>query len=199
MKTWWGVAFGVVGGLLGAGILYLASSPPRGQAITLSPPPSPAPILVHISGAVAHPGVYALPSDSRVLDGLEAAGGLLAQADAQILNLAAPLEDGERVFVPAVAPTQPPPQLNSAFPAGQTGAGQPPTPASNLASNLININTASQEELERLPGIGPVTAQKIITYRQQNGSFTAIEAIQDVPGIGPKTFERIKGFISVGY
>ena len=100
MKEFWRVAFAVVCGLLGAGILWVASSPPRGEAITLSPPPSPEPILVHVAGAVAQPGLYRLPAESRVQDAVQAAGGTLPEAHTETLNLAAFIQDGARLHVP---------------------------------------------------------------------------------------------------
>ena len=105
MKSWrWAMGFGVLGGLLSAGIILLVSSQPRGSAVQLQPAPTAAPIVVHISGSVLNPGVYALPRSSRVQDAIQAAGGLLPEADEQILNLAAPLKDGERVKSTQPAP-----------------------------------------------------------------------------------------------
>jgi competence protein ComEA len=138
--------------------------------------------------------VYSLPVGCRVQDAIATAGGLLAQADTQALNLAAAVQDGERIFVPASAPTRSPPLAPAAGAAQELPDWQFPTPT----SGLTNINTASQAELEDLPNIGPVTAQKIIAYRDSHGPFTGIEAIQEVPGIGPKTFEAIKDLITVG-
>jgi competence protein ComEA len=196
MKTWWSVAFGVACGLLAAGLLLLTSSPPRGEAIQLSPPPPAPPLAVHVTGAVSRPGVYIFPQGCRVQEALEAAGGLSPEADAQLLNLAAPLHDGERLWVPV---------KSQHAASGQPETGNPPgyfTTESGYTdkdpSGRINLNTATQAELESLPNIGPVTAQKIIAYRQANGYFSQIEDIQLVSGIGPVTFEKIKELISVG-
>jgi len=191
---WWKVAFGAVCGLLGAGIILLVSSPPRGQGIALSPPPSPAPIAVHVIGAVANPGVYGLEAGSRVRDAIEAAGGLLPEADAQALNLAAFAQDGERLEIPAIPPPTPTRGLAPAAPVQGTN---PAAPASG-DGYLVNINTASQEELESLPYIGPALAQRIIEYREANGPFESIEEIIEVYGIGQKTFENIQDLITVG-
>ncbi len=188
MKDFWKVAFGVLCGLLAAAIVLVASSPPRGGAITLLPPPTPEPIQVHVVGAVFQPGVYSLPAKSRVQDAIQASGGLLPEANSQTINLAAFIQDGERVFVP-FQPTSTPQDLPNRTPA--TG---PLTPD---GSQLININTASQSELESLPQIGPVTAGKIIEYREAHGPFSTIEEIQNVSGIGPKTFDKIKDLITV--
>jgi competence protein ComEA len=194
-KSWWAAAFGIVGGLLGAGLLFLVSRPPRGEAITLLPPPTPRPLVVHVAGAVLRPGVYALPPSSRVQDAIQAAGGLASDADGRGLNLAAFLEDGERIFIPSsvAAPTASP---GSASDSGGQPAASPGR--ADTVQLLININTATLAELESLPEIGPVTAQAIITYRSEHGPFRTIEAIDAVPGIGPATFDAIKDLITVG-
>ncbi len=188
MKTWWLLAVGIIGGLLGSGLIYLTSSQPRGEGITLLPPPTSAPIVVHIVGAVLEPGVYSLPIKSRQQDAIEAAGGFLPNANPQALNLAAPLQDGDRIVVPTIPSDTPTPATNS------SKSTIVELPSSNT---LININTASQADLENLPGIGPVKAQTIIAYRESNGFFGLIEDIQKVPGIGPKTFENLKSLIAV--
>ena len=194
----WLVVFGLLCGLLGAGLLILAAGQPRGSPVQLSPPPTPAPLLVHISGGILRPGVYELPLDSRVQDAVQAFGGLLTSADASMLNLAARLKDGERLSIPTLAPTQPPrsAQVDS------EGVRFVPLPTSlpqSAEPGKININTASLDELDRLPGIGPVTAQKILDYRQAKGPFQTIEAIMDVSGIGPATNEDLKDLITLGY
>ena len=196
MKTWWGIAFGVLCGLLGAGVLILAARQPRGKPAQLHPPPTPPPLIVHVTGAVAQPGVYTLSHESRVQDAVQAAGGLLSGADAQSLNLAAFMEDGERIWIPyhlqVGGPSQPPRAASD--PAEDPGG---PLPV-ETATLLVDINRASQVELESLPGIGPVTAQKIIADRQENGPFSNIEDIERVSGIGPAKFEQIKALITVG-
>lgn len=186
-RTAWNISFGILIGLLTAAILWMLSSPPRGKAITLSAPPSPKPLMVHISGAVLQPGVYALPAGSRIQDGIQAAGGLGPEADTSLLNLAALVQDGERVYVPSQTFTTPAPPITRSYTPQET----------TTAGGLININTASLGELESLPGIGPTLAQRIIEYRVTHGPFTTIEAIQDVAGIGPARYEQIKNLISV--
>jgi competence protein ComEA len=188
MKDLWKAVFYVLCGLLGAAIILVASSPPRGGAITLLPPPTPEPIQVHVTGAVVQPGLYSLPAKSRVQDAILAAGGLLPAAYSQTINLAAFVEDGARVLVP-YQPTATPQAI-----VGRAPVTELLTPES---SQLININTASQSELESLPQIGPVTAVKIIEYRETHGPFSTIDEIQNVSGIGPKTFEKIKDLITV--
>jgi competence protein ComEA len=199
MSKWWGVAFGIVGGLLGAGLIFLMTSRPRGEAIQLQPPPTAPPLVVHVSGSVAHPGVYTLPQGCRAYEAIQAAGGLLPAAEAAALNLAALVQDGERIWVPAKAQERAAEKLAPPPESGQTPAAQTEEepPASPTATFPININLASQAELESLPGIGPVIAQKIIAYREGTGPFTGIEEIQNVSGIGPKTFEKIADLITV--
>jgi len=192
MKTWWAVAFGIAGGLLASGLILLASSPPRGEPIQLLPPPTQAPLMIHVAGAVQHPGVYSLPLSSRVQDALNAAGGTIPEADLQTINLAAFLNDGDRISIPTYKPTEDI-EKRSISPVIVT-----PGTSVSSSSEIVNINSASQEELEGLPGIGPVTAQKIIAYRQTQGPFASIEEIQNVSGIGPVTYGRIKDLITVG-
>jgi competence protein ComEA len=180
----WPVSLGVLIGLLAGGLILLVSSSPGGDAIRILPPPSPAPLVVQVSGAVARPGVYNLPQGSRVKDAIHAAGDMTANADPGALNLAALLEDGQRVEVPLEGA---PPQTS----------GEPPSRSVTIPGGLVNINTATQAELEGLPEIGPTLAQRIVEYRQAHGPFATIEAIQDVEGIGEGVFEKIKGLITV--
>jgi competence protein ComEA len=200
MGKWWGVAFGIVGGLLGAGLLVLVTRPPRGESIQLLPPPTPPALAVHIAGAVLHPGVFSLPEGCRVHEAVQAAGGLLPEADTGTLNLAAFVQDGERIWVPSKITIQEP-QPSDRPPLGDGERSAPsipllpePTPSPDKP---VNINTASQADLESLPGIGPVIAQRIIAFRQEHGPFTRIEDIQEVAGIGPATYEKVKDSITI--
>jgi competence protein ComEA len=183
MKARWAIPFGVLCGFLAAGLFTLATSPPRGEPIQLLPPPTPAPLQVYVTGAVLSPGLHSLPPGSRVQDALTSAGGVLAEANVTVLNLAAYVTDGERIYVPLAS-----------LPEGRAHSTDP---FLSDEGDLVNINTASQTELETLPGIGPITAQNIIAYRETNGGFASIEAILDVPGIGPKTFEEIQQYICI--
>lgn len=195
MKTWLGIVFGIVGGFLGAGILYLIATQPKGEGITLLPPPTPAPIVVHVTGAVVHPGLYTLKGEPRVDDALAAAGGLLSGANSTLLNLAAYVQDGEQIWVPwkseAGLPTENPSN-------GNRSPSPIASPSVSQLMGLININIATQVELETLPGIGPVLAQRIITYREENGPFRLIDDLQQVNGIGPTIFEKLKTYITIG-
>lgn len=179
---------GVLFGLLSAGLILLVSRPRDGRAILLRPPPTPEPLVVNIDGAVLAPGVYSLPAESRVQDAVEMAGGLTEQASPGAVNLAARLEDGGHIYIPAVS-LGPGSDVDTGTALGMAADG-------NLVP-LVNINQASQEALEALPGIGPVTAQAIISYREEH-LFARVEDIQKVPGIGPATFERIRIYLTVG-
>lgn len=199
-RDMWLVALGLVIGLLATGAILLAAGRPRGQPITLSTPLPPPAMRVHVAGAVANPGVYELAAEGRVAEAIQAAGGLLPEADAQSINLAAQLQDGDRLLVPT---TVPPPLIVTVQVPSRAGAQIAiPTQTSpgiiSPTTGLININTATQLELESLPGIGPVTAQKIIDYRVAHGPFKDIQAIMEIKGIGPATFEQIKDLITVG-
>jgi len=200
MKHWWGlawaIAFGMILGLLVAGVILLVSQPPRGVAVQLEPIPAPIPFVIQVSGAVAQPGLCELTPGSRVAQAIDCAGGLLPEADLHDLNLAARLEDGEHLRVPFIGERDNPgPTPLSSQPARPDARSEASTPSENA---LININAASQAELESLPGIGPVLAGKIIAYRQEHGPFKDIQGIVEVAGIGPATFEQIKNLITVG-
>ena len=191
MKTVLYIIIGILVGLLFAGGIYASTRTPRGESIELRPAPTPEPIRIHVAGAVVRPGVYDLDEDSRVDDAVEAAGGFLAEADKNVLNLAARLEDGERLDIPYVAGFVP--DEEQGFVVISEG-----TPSPLAGDGLVNINTASIEELDKLPGIGQTTATRIIDYRTANGPFASIEDIIKVPGIGPAAFEELKDLITVG-
>ena len=186
MKKWWAFAGAILFGFLIAGLLFLLAGQPRGQPIPLVPAPSPMPLTVYLSGAISQPGLYTLPASSRISDAVQAAGGLLPEADTASLNLAAPLRDGQHIRVPFL-PSKTSPQGD--------GNTQPDAESTILAP--ININSANQAELDSLPEIGPALANAIIQYRDEHGPFETIEDIQKVPGIGPATFEMIKNLITV--
>ena len=175
----------ITAGILIGGLIRMVSVPPRGEPVQLQPPPTPGPITVHVAGAVASPGVYELPRGARVIDAIETAGGLTADAGATEVNLAAVLEDGMQVVVPAETP--------ASEAAENGGSGPPANPG-----GLVNINTANRAQLESLPGIGPTIAGRILEYRAANGAFEKIGDIVHVSGIGPSTFDTIKDLITVG-
>jgi competence protein ComEA len=182
-KIWLVAAFIFLGVILGIGVIFLVTRPPRGEPVLLLPAPSQAPLTIYISGSVHQAGVYTLPYGSRVNDAIIAAGGFTEQANTAGINLAKILVDGEQVNVPQLSPT-------SSVGGEATSTG--------LTSGLIDINTATLEELDTLPDIGPKTAQSIIDYRNANGAFKDIEGLLDVDGIGQVTFDKVKPLITVG-
>lgn len=146
-------------------------------------------LVVHVAGAVLLPGVHELPAGSRVVDAIDAAGGLAAEADGARLNLAAALTDGERVYVLRVGEDAPPP-----IPASST-AGAPGSTGST--SGPIDLNTADEAALDNLPGVGPATAAAIVAHRTQIGRFTSVDQLLDVRGIGPAKLEAIRDLVRV--
>jgi|Deesub1362A_J573_1020465.scaffolds.fasta_scaffold03600_1 competence protein ComEA len=177
---------GLLIGLLAAGVVLLVQSKPLGEPIELLPPPTPPPIRVHICGAVARPGVVVLPPGAILAEAIEAAGGPLPGADLHAVNLANPLRDGDRICLTNPATRTASPQLDPLAPTQ--------TPADRL---LIDINQAPAEELETLPGIGPVLAANIIEFRRRNGPFQTVDQLLDVPGIGPQKLEAIRPFVTI--
>jgi competence protein ComEA len=189
----WLIGFGIVLSLLVAGIILLVSSQPRGEPIRLLPPPTTPPLVIQVSGAVAQPGVYHLVAGSRVLDAIQAAGGLLPDASAETINQAAPVQDGDLVWVPFKTPlNEQPPGTQAALP-----SRLPEAVPSAAVRFPVNINTATADDLEALPGIGTELARRIIEYRTTNGPFSDPEDIQSVDGIGGGKFEAIKDLITV--
>lgn len=175
-----------------------ASSPPAivgGAAQPVASPEAPHTILVHVVGAVKDPRVVELPADSRVGEALEAAGGATDEADLSRLNLARVVSDGEQVFVPRQGEDIP---AGLPAPSPQQGAIPGDSTGENPSDHgLLNINTATESELEELPGVGPAIASRIVEHRTTNGAFTSIEQLQDVKGIGPAIFEKLRERITV--
>lgn len=194
----WDWRSALVGALVTAfslGLIVLIWRRPTPPPVVVHAPPSPevptplataAPveILVFISGAVQSPGVYALEPGARVADALTAAGGLRDDANAVAVNQAEPLHDGDQVHVPTQA------EAFSEPPAGVSGA---PAVAEGVLGGPVNINTATQAELETLPGIGPARAEDIITHRP----YASVDDLTRVPGIGPATLEELRPLIAV--
>jgi competence protein ComEA len=177
----------------GAGLWYIrslprpvevraaATLPAAGASATSSP--DVLPILVDVAGWVRRPGVYEFHDGDRVIDAIEAAGGARRGAALDALNLAAPLADGTQILVPRRPP------LGTAGPAPSVG-GDPTSPK-------VNINSASAVELEALPGVGEVIAQRIVDYRTANGPFGSVDDLLDVSGIGEVTLEDIRDLVTV--
>lgn len=175
--------------------ITIVINPPLPTAThTASPEPSatasPAPLEIYVTGAVGQPDSrLQLPAGSRVEDAIGAAGGPTELADLTRVNLAQLLQDGDQIHVPSLAPTA---SADDSVPTSvdvQTATPNQP--------RLVNLNTATLEELEALPEIGPATAQAILDHRQEHGDFATIEAIMDVTGIGQATFDAIRALITV--
>ena len=135
-------------------------------------------IVVHVVGAVRRPGLYGLRDGARIADAVRRAGGTTRKANLEAINLAAPVEDGLQVVVP---------RLQSVAAPGPAAPGEPPA-----AAGPVHHNTASLEQLDTLPGVGPVTAQKILDWRQTHGAFTSVEDLDAIPGIGPARLEQLR-------
>lgn len=161
----------------------------------------PEEILVHISGCVKEEKVVTLKNGSRIQDAINNAGGLTKEADLTNINLAYILEDGEKIYIPKKGEKLSEDSL--VYSDSSVGADTSIRPSSGSTSSSanktskININKAGQAELETIPGIGPSTALKIVTYREENGKFKSIEDIKNVSGIGDAKYEKMKEYISV--
>jgi competence protein ComEA len=188
----------------------------RTAATTASPgvqvdDPAAAPPLVHVVGAVRSPGVYRLRAGARVDDAIRRAGGASARADLVQVNLAAKVADGQQVVVPrraaagaagaAPAPGGAAPAAGGGPAGGAPAAGGAPTgaapaagaaPAGAAPAAPIDLNTATLEQLDTLPGVGPATAQKILAYRTEHGGFRSVDELAQVPGIGPKKLAALR-------
>ena len=183
-------------GFLIAGVLTRPAPPPI-EIRTREPQPSPtSSLFVHVDGGVSAPGVYRLPGDARIFEAIDAAGGATSDAEVSNLNLAARVSDGQKLVVP-IRGSSPDSAVNGA-PGSTLNAGAQPTVSTAGAGSgpRININTATQRVLESLPGIGPVTAQRVIQYRTSNGPFTRVDQLRTA-GVPAATYERIKDLVSI--
>ena len=167
--------------VLGAGA---ASSGGDGAAEVVAQPlraEAAPPVVVHVVGAVRVPGLYRLARGKRVADAVERAGGATGKADLALINLAAPVADGQQVVVPARAPP--------GAAAGEGGGG-------GAAAGPVHLNTATLEQLDELPGVGPVTAQKILDYREKHGAFSSLRELDAIPGIGPARLAQLSELVA---
>lgn len=146
-------------------------------------------VIVDVKGQVHTPGVYTLPSGSRVLDAIQQAGGLLPEAEEKALNLAARLVDEMVIYVPLIGETE----TAVPIPTIQNAA----SPQTQENSSVVNINLADETLLMTLPGIGPSKAEAIVDFREDKGHFQSIDELKEVTGIGDRTFDSLKDFISV--
>jgi competence protein ComEA len=151
-----------------------------------------APIVVHVAGHVAVPGVYTLPPGSRVVDAVGQAGGLTPTAQGDAINLAELLRDGDRIYVPGVDDA-------SGVPAGVTSSDTavPGSGATGPAAGPVDLNRATAEQLDGLPGVGPATAAAIVAHRQMNGPFVSVDGLDAVRGIGPSKLEALRDLVIV--
>lgn len=179
-----------------------SSTPAPGEAVpggasssTSSTAAVPVEVVVHAAGAVARPGVYTLPATARVDDLVGAAGGLAPDADASRLNLAAPLSDGARVYVPRVGEADAPevvdPDGGPAPPAGPSASGEQPQ------AGPVDLNVATEAELDALPGVGPAIAAAIVAFREENGGFASVDDLLDVRGIGDAKMAELRPLVTV--
>ncbi|MCU1548934.1 MAG: hypothetical protein JWO29_1885 [Arthrobacter sp.] len=198
---WWQVAAGTPEAVPLSEVSSAGSHQPGTDAGDPAPPSGGDPeadagrIIVHVAGAVARPGVVELPAGSRLHDAIAAAGGSTEATDPDRLNLAAVLEDGQKILVPARGDpglSEPPPG-ETAGPAGAGTDGNGAAPA----GGKIDLNTASVEELGTLPRVGPVLAQRIVDWRKQHGRFKAVEELDAVDGVGPKLLETLLPLVRV--
>ena len=163
-----------------AGTAYQAPAPsaaPKAAA-------APALLVVDVVGAVRRAGLYRLPQGSRVADAVARAGGATRKADLNLVNLAAPISDGTQILVPARAA----PAAAGGDTASAAGSAAPAGP--------VHLNSATLEDLDSLPGVGPVTAQKILDYRQQHGAFASVDELDAIPGIGPKRLDQLSDLVA---
>ena len=170
--------------VLGAGtttVAPLPPPPPQGAGVTGLPA---ARVVVDVVGAVRRPGLYRLEQGTRIADAVARAGGATGKADLSMVNLAAPLADGEQVVVPKHGAG------GAAAGAGAAGTGAAAT------TGPVHLSTATLEQLDSLPGIGPVTAQKILDYRTKHGAFTSVDELDAVPGIGPSRMDQLQDLVA---
>lgn len=179
-------------GGVAAGAGGTEGGPPVATGVGSPETPPAGDVTVHVAGEVKKPGVLTLPAGSRITDAVQAAGGLTNNADPSALNLAQPLNDGEQIKVPKVGE----PEGSGEAPGSTSGA---PGEASggSTGGGKINVNTASEQELQELPGVGPATSEAIIKHREENGRFESVEQLEDVPGIGPAILERLTPLVTV--
>jgi competence protein ComEA len=167
----------VAGRHLGGAGASSGSARPAQRPLEAVEAAAPAALVVHVVGAVRRPGLYRLREGSRIADAVARAGGATRRADVTLVNLAAPVVDGAQVVVPRRAP--------AGAVGGSSAAGAAP-------AGPLHLNTATLEQLDELPGVGPSTAQKILDFREQHGAFTSIDELDAIPGIGPARLEQLR-------
>jgi len=162
-----------------------AAAEPEAATVPLEPvveTPSRPTLVVHVVGEVRRPGLYRLRDGARIADAVHRAGGAMRDADLAAVNLAAPLVDGVQILVPAKVAAQP---------RGAAPGGSPEAPV-----GPVSLSSATVEELDQLPGVGPITAQKIVDYRTEHGPFSSVDDLDSVPGIGPTRIEQLRDLVT---
>jgi competence protein ComEA len=163
-----------------------ASPVPGGQSVAFEVEEEPPrELVVHVAGAVRQPGLYRLPEGSRIDDAIAEAGGAKPKAALELVNLAAPLADGQQVVVPSRG------SVEAAPPGASPGSGE------SIPGGKVHLNSATLEQLDQLPGVGPVTAQQILDYRSANGAFQSVDELDAVPGIGPARLEQLRPLVDL--
>lgn len=192
-----GAAAGSFGAIAGGGDAWVTTSS-SSTSTTRAPK-----MWVQVAGAVRRPGVYQVGADARVFEAVLEAGGFTDDADQEAVALAAALSDGCRVYVPRIGESpggvlQTPTQSTAGIAGGSLGGGSGGgSSTSGAAGGIVSINSATLEELDALPGIGPALAQQIITYREKNGPFISVDRLTDVPGIGPAKLEQLRPLVGL--
>ena len=163
-----------------------AAREPEAVAAELEPvasPPARPVLVVHVVGEVRRPGLYRLRDGARIADAVRRAGGAKHDADLAAVNLAAPLVDGIQILVPSRAAP------------GAAGTGEAPS-GEGAVGGTVSLSSATVEELDELPGVGPITAQKIVDYRAEHGPFASVDDLDAVPGIGPTRIEQLRDLVT---
>ena len=169
-----------VGGRVFAHAGTAVPAPPLPAAPLTTTATAPSEVVVDVAGAVRHPGLYRLAQGARVADALRRAGGATRRADLSLVNLAQLVADGEQVLIP---------RRGEAAAAGPTGS-------SGVSTGPVHLNSATVEQLDTLPGVGPVTAQRIVDYRAKHGAFSSVDELDAIPGIGPARLDQLRDLVA---
>jgi competence protein ComEA len=170
-----------------AGRLLVHAGTPKAARVTVRPvaatttAPAVAPVVVDVVGAVLRPGLYRMREGERVADAVARAGGTTRRADLEQINLAAPIADGEQIVVPR---------------RGTPGAAAVAGAGAGATAGPVHLSTATVEQLDALPGVGPVTAQRIVAYRQEHGAFHSVDELDAIPGIGPARLDQLRDLVA---